>query len=208
MRLTAHPTREVSHTSRPRASADPLGTSAISTIAPETTALRAVYYYPPRFARRGSTAVPRQLLRGRRCRTASMQRRARRPRRCAARPLPDADARLRAMSQNLRSQVLRQALRLFPRATVVGHANGHPTRYEDPALLTELAQKPSSAPAPHAERRTAACSFPCPLPPRTAAPASRPRRVSREAASVESSHARPFRFFCHPPSSIRALAAP
>jgi len=28
--------------------------------------------------------------------------------------------------------------------------------------------------------------------------ASRPRRVSREAASVESSEARPFRFFCHP----------
>ena len=40
-------------------------------------------------------------------------------------PHPDADARLRAMSQNLRSQVLRQALRLFPRATVIGSANGH-----------------------------------------------------------------------------------
>jgi len=47
----------------------------------------------------------------------------------------------------------------LPRATRFGHANGHPTRYEDPALLTELAEKPmkqnkftswqaSSAPAP------------------------------------------------------------
>jgi hypothetical protein len=33
--------------------------------------------------------------------------------------------RSRAMSQNLRSQVLRQALRLFPRATVIGHADVH-----------------------------------------------------------------------------------
>ena len=30
----------------------------------------------------------------------------------------------------------------LPRATRFGHANGHPTRYEDPALLTELAEKP------------------------------------------------------------------
>jgi hypothetical protein len=34
------------------------------------------------------------------------------------------------------------------RATRIGHANGDPTRYKDPALLTELAEKPSSAPAP------------------------------------------------------------
>jgi hypothetical protein len=60
--------------------------------------------------------VPRQLLRGWRCRTLSMQQRASHPR---------ANARLRAMSQNLRSQVLRQALRLFPRATVIGHADVH-----------------------------------------------------------------------------------
>jgi len=31
---------------------------------------------------------------------------------------------------------------VLPRATRFGHANGHPTRYEDPALLTELAEKP------------------------------------------------------------------
>jgi hypothetical protein len=62
---------------------------------------------------RGIGHVPRQLLRGWRCRTLSMQQRASHPR---------ANVRLRAMSQNLRSQVLRQALRLFPRATVIGHA--------------------------------------------------------------------------------------
>ena len=45
--------------------------------------------------------VPRQLLRGWRCRTLSMQQRASHP--CA-------NVRLRAMSQNLRSQVLRQAV--------------------------------------------------------------------------------------------------
>jgi len=37
------------------------------------------------------------------------------------------------------------------RATGIGAANGCCTRSEDPALLTELAQKPSSAPAPLAE---------------------------------------------------------
>ena len=58
---------------------------------------------------------------------------------------PDAYARLRAMScrvlvlEDSDSHASRQALRLFPRATVIGHANGHPTRYEDPALLTEVA---------------------------------------------------------------------
>ncbi len=36
----------------------------------------------------------------------------------------------------------------LPRATVIGNNNGGCTRFEDPALLTELAQKPSSAPAP------------------------------------------------------------
>ena len=36
--------------------------------------------------------------------------------------------------------------------------------------------------------------------------AAHPRRVSREAASVVSSDARRFRFFCHPPSSIPASA--
>jgi len=66
--------------------------------------------------------VPRQLLRGRRCRTSSTRQRASHPRGFAARPIPDADARLRAMSQNLRSQVLRQALRLFTRATVIHSA--------------------------------------------------------------------------------------
>ncbi len=36
----------------------------------------------------------------------------------------------------------------LPRATVIDNDNGGCTRYKDPALLTELAQKPSSAPAP------------------------------------------------------------
>ncbi len=52
---------------------------------------------------------------------------------------PDADARLRAMSQNLRSQVLRQTLRLIPRANVIDCFDADCTRDEDPALLTELA---------------------------------------------------------------------
>jgi len=53
-------TRGVSHTPQPRASAESSRHErAISKIAPETTALRAVHYYPPRFACRGSTAVPR-----------------------------------------------------------------------------------------------------------------------------------------------------
>jgi hypothetical protein len=42
--------------------------------------------------------VPRQVLRGRRCRTSSMQQRASHPRGSAARPIPDANARLRARS--------------------------------------------------------------------------------------------------------------
>ena len=37
------------------------------------------------------------------------------------------------------SHASRQALRLFPRATVIGNAAGCHTRYEDPALLTEVA---------------------------------------------------------------------
>ena len=150
---------------------------AIFTIDPETTALRAVYYYPPRFARRGSMAVPRapdvsrgllcvagrpaaqparHVLRGRRCPTASMQRRARRPRRCASRPIPDADARLRAMScrvlvlEDSDSHASRQALRLFPRATVIGNAAGCHTRYEDPGpshlLLEEKSNKCAGPP--------------------------------------------------------------
>ena len=54
-----------------------------------------------------------------------------------------------------------------------------------------FASRPAgSSPRPRAERRVAACSFRCPLPPRTAAPASHPLRVSRVAASVVSSHAR------------------
>jgi hypothetical protein len=36
-------------------------------------------------------------------------------------------------------QLVRQRLRLFARATVVRDADADPTRYEDPALLTELA---------------------------------------------------------------------
>jgi hypothetical protein len=89
--------------------------------------------------------VPRQLLRGRRCRTSSTRQRASHPRAYGARPIPRADARLRAMScrvlvlEDSDSHAARQALRLLPRATVIGHANGHRTRYEDPALLTEVA---------------------------------------------------------------------
>jgi len=60
-------------------------------------------------------------------------------------PHPRADARLRPMScrvlvlEDSDSHASRQALRLFPRATVIGHADGYRTRDEDPALLTELA---------------------------------------------------------------------
>lgn len=44
------------------------------------------------------------------------------------------------------------------------------------AQLRRDRQKPSSAPAPRTERRDAACSFRCPLPPRTAAPTAQAPR--------------------------------
>ena len=57
----------------------------------------------------------------------------------------------------------------IPRATGIGAANGCYTRSEDPALLTELAQKPSSAPAPLAESlrdlNASLLLFPCPATP-------------------------------------------
>jgi len=57
------------------------------------------------------------------------------------------------------------------RATGIGAANGCCTRSEDPALLTELAQKPSSAPAPLAESlrdlNASLLLFPCPATPDT-----------------------------------------
>ena len=57
------------------------------------------------------------------------------------------------------------------RASGIGAANGCCTRSEDPALLTELAQKPSSAPAPLAESLrdldALLLLFPCPATPDT-----------------------------------------
>jgi len=58
------------------------------------------------------------------------------------------------------------------RATGIGNANGCCTRSEDvPALLTELVQKPSSAPAPLAESLrdldASLLLFPCPATPDT-----------------------------------------
>lgn len=126
--------------------------------------------------------VPRQVLRGRRCRTASTRQRAFHPRRCAARPIPvptpasaavtQAAKRCRWCERGCRGrQLVRQRLRLFPRATVVDHANGHRPLPQDPRVAHGTCLKPSSAPTPHAERRAdAACSFRCPLPPSPAAP--------------------------------------
>ena len=55
------------------------------------------------------------------------------------------------------------------RATGIGDAHGCCTRSEDPALLTELARKPSSAPAPLAESlrdlNASLLLFPCPASP-------------------------------------------
>jgi len=57
------------------------------------------------------------------------------------------------------------------RATRIDASNGCCTRSEDPALLTELAQKPSSAPAPLAESlrdlNASLLLFPCPATPDT-----------------------------------------
>jgi len=93
---------------------------------------------PVRRGRRGPPlhAVPRpqgsrqhyvlsRSLLGRARRSAAwlVNRAASHPRAYGARPIPSAVARLR----------------LFPRATVIGGANGRPTRYGDPALLTEVA---------------------------------------------------------------------
>ena len=131
------------------------------------------------------------------------------------------------------------------RTTVVGNADDPSPLPPDPGLLTEPAE-PGSAPGPRAERRDAACSFTCPLPPSPAAPTkttpaklswsllhapalSRPRCGTRTASTLDaglcagsaalrlpwcrasgfaSRDARLFRFFCHPPLSIPALAAP
>ena len=81
---------------------------------------------PCRVRRDRASKLSRSLLgRARRSAAWLVNRRASHPRAYGARLIPGADARLRAMSQNLRSQVLRQALRLFPRATVISSANGH-----------------------------------------------------------------------------------
>ena len=56
------------------------------------------------------------------------------------------NVRLRAMSQNLRSQVLRQTLRLIPRETVVGHANDPSPLPPDPALSWRLRERRAAAP--------------------------------------------------------------
>jgi hypothetical protein len=58
----------------------------------------------------------------------------------ACSPLPKA--------MNRASRAVTVHAHALARATRIGHANGDPTRYKDPALLTELAEKPSSAPAP------------------------------------------------------------
>lgn len=77
------------------------------------------YYYPgrpPASASRCHASCsyphpPRQLLRGRRCRTSSTRQRASHPRGFAARPIPDADARLRACHAACLSSQTRTATR-------------------------------------------------------------------------------------------------
>ena len=62
-------------------------------------------------------------------------------------PMPTVAA-LSAGAMNRASEASTVHAHALQRATRIGHADGGPTRYEDPALLTELAEKPSSAPAP------------------------------------------------------------
>jgi hypothetical protein len=138
---------------------------------------------PVRRGRRGPPlhAVPRpqgsrqhyvlsRSLLGRARRSAAwlVNRRASHPRAYGARPIPGADARLRAMScrvlvlEDSDSHASRQALRLFPRATVIGNAAGCHTRYEDPGpshlLLGEKSNKCAGPPCGVAIATSIHCS--------------------------------------------------
>ena len=101
--------------------------------------------------------LSRSLLgRARRSAAWLVNRRASHPRAYGARPIPGADARLRAMScrvlvlENSDSHASRQALRLFPRATVIGDATSSSTRCNDPGpshlLLEEKSNKCAGPP--------------------------------------------------------------
>jgi len=134
---------------------------------------------------RSSTSAPARLRRAYAIpRAPHLSRAVLRPRCARARPAPVApwsamsnvlDAATRFPSSPLRGSPIPDAdarLRLFPRATVIGDADAHPTRYENPRLSRRLRRgRAAVAPSAHAERREdAACSFTCPLPPSPAAP--------------------------------------
>jgi hypothetical protein len=104
---------------------------------------------------RGRCAPSRALLgRARRSAAWLVHRRSPHPRRFAARPCPrDRGSQCRrsfpaSQSHEPRQQAVTVHAHALPRATVISNDNGRCTRSEDPALLTELAEKPSSAPAP------------------------------------------------------------
>ena len=154
---------------RPRPTHDAAASCGRSTVAPAR--LRRAYAIPraPGLSRvllRRAGRCParqhaRQALRGQRCPTASMQRRASCARRFAARPIPmptpasaavtQAAKRCRSCKRGCRGrQLVRQRLRLFPRATVDRDADVHPTRHEDPGpshlLLGEKSSKCAGPP--------------------------------------------------------------